>query len=1647
MKFRHKKIITFILLVSFLVVPSLSYPKTSSVNSQNKKRLETITLPPELGNISDRFEGDSGKLVIQIKDMHSNPFVQRNISDIIKYISTKLNVPCIFVEGYWGTYDISPVIKHPADIDTKKAFIEYFFDKGQITGSEYFSFLNQPAPMIYGIEEKTTYDLNREVFRNVMMNNLKPAVYLESITNKLYTNKSTSLAKKLLDFHKDYKEFFWDKETDITSFVKKLDIYVTEAKIRHSDYPVLEQFFEVIQLEESVKPQKLIKELKSFFDDIALSYDKTQSNSIFKYYKQYLLGQIGSIDFFTSCGIFVNEMNIDLTSYPQMKLQLDLSNLHRSINPSDLINSIRSVSQKVMVYLSDSDDEIFLLNSLDYIDLLKRLISLNLTNIEWEWLNEAEELFSLEKIHTDFELKKLQIDTPSENLYSCLNDAKDFYKISSERDNILSKNTIDYMKKNKLNVAIQITGGFHSEKILENLKDENISYISINPRTTMDLDNTLYSGFMTGYQPYVERIMGIRNLQVNNLAPELVAVRLIVSALNQLEGVTFSEQFAQSFFNVLTAMSQMEFEAGGTILDLFKSSTPIPPETVDNIVQGKLTFDDRSKIVEAVLGSAASPYLDPRYLAKLEAHTYLDITTEQLEEYTRNIQKLREIDRENRQKLVNDIKTKMTGQMTVEPTPVSRSFDQVEAVKEKLKDKSIVYFSPEMKLLGGIRSMFWGGLGVLAGEYVEGLADTGINTYGITLLYKSVVKQTLTDDGIQVTQELPVDYTKLPVFETGVVINLNNIGIPMRAKVWEIQVGDARVFALEDVTSDVTRMLYGGATETPKLRAQQDQLLGRGGVEALQQLLDAGVIDHIPAILHMNEANCIFLSDEVMQRQIFQEELDPKSYWKNVGLAFTTHTPVPAGLPTVSSETFQTDNVMHMGWLLGLDRVVLMRIYSKYAFGKTWAELSEDERKQLIDLMTSDVDTLKDKFKDFAGGSNIVLNLTEAAATIADISSSVSLRHESVTNSEIIKVKKTPSRFNPDEKVSSNGITNGVNLHDWQPTEFQHTDPDLIPDETLLAVKQREKAEFIDMVNTRSGSELSPDHLTISVMRRTNTYKRTDLILKDIDLLAEELKSEHGDQHINIVFSGISHPKDEPGKAMFKNIQDAVKRKHPTIHVAFVEQYDISVAKYGVRGSDIWLMMPVEKMEASSTSHQKALGGGTMVISSFDGAMIEEVVDLEADLSNSNGAFITPLILNRVIPKDKLKFVDENPNYDSSIHFYSHPKVIVNDGEAFEPVAVIESGDNYIIIDDLISDLSPENLQRVIEENPIHLAESDFDLSAALHDDGTINQHGLYSLYFKSLDPFTTHQLMKLYLDNPAPWYQLLYKKVSSIADIYYGAQRDNTQDKASYVNMLRNSVKRSYEVDIRRMALEYIQLMYSNILEASDTRNGNGKNILQELIPEENLQEIVINRRKEILKAKQEEFDLNLGNRLFWGFADNNNGSIVEKISTDTAATEDVTPVGTPITVEVDVHFGNVVLPIDVTPVLQYEAPGVAPQQINMNFTRRIDPIEKKFRYSATFVPETAGNYTFKIALKSVSPQMVKHMELAKEFKDREHEAGVGVDLKSVNTVMAQNLDENGLKWSGNQLMIEVIAPAETAPTLADIDKALDRELIETSL
>src|ERR1700726_3589989 len=98
------------------------------------------------------------------------------------------------------------------------------------------------------------------------------------------------------------------------------------------------------------------------------------------------------------------------------------------------------------------------------------------------------------------------------------------------------------------------------------------------------------------------------------------------------------------------------------------------------------------------------------------------------------------------------------------------------------------------------------------------------------------------------------------------------------------------------------------------------------------------------------------------------------------------------------------------------------------------------------------------------------------------------------------------------------------------------------------AVEQAERrGESVDVLQ-RLGRVLSPDALTIGFARRFATYKRADLILGDIEMLAAMVNDAK--RPVQFVFAGKAHPRDEPGKTVLQQI--AQMMRHPDFGDKFI---------------------------------------------------------------------------------------------------------------------------------------------------------------------------------------------------------------------------------------------------------------------------------------------------------------------------------------------------------------------------------------------------------------------------------------------------------------------------------------------------------------
>jgi starch phosphorylase len=128
---------------------------------------------------------------------------------------------------------------------------------------------------------------------------------------------------------------------------------------------------------------------------------------------------------------------------------------------------------------------------------------------------------------------------------------------------------------------------------------------------------------------------------------------------------------------------------------------------------------------------------------------------------------------------------------------------------------------------------------------------------------------------------------------------------------------------------------------------------------------------------------------------------------------------------------------------------------------------------------------------------------------------------------------------------------------------------------------------------------LDPDVLTIGFARRFAPYKRATLLLSQPDRLRAMLLSV--DRPVQLVFAGKAHPADDAGKEIIRQVVQFSRQPDIRHRVAFVEDYDMAVARAFHQGCDVWLNTPRRPLEACGTSGEKAALNGALNCSILDG--------------------------------------------------------------------------------------------------------------------------------------------------------------------------------------------------------------------------------------------------------------------------------------------------------------------------------------------------------------------------------------------------------------------------------------------------------------
>jgi starch phosphorylase len=482
------------------------------------------------------------------------------------------------------------------------------------------------------------------------------------------------------------------------------------------------------------------------------------------------------------------------------------------------------------------------------------------------------------------------------------------------------------------------------------------------------------------------------------------------------------------------------------------------------------------------------------------------------------------------------------------------------------RQRSVAYFSMEIGIDERICT-YSGGLGILAGDTIRSGADLRVPMVAVTLLYrKGYFRQRLEADGWQREEPTSWAFEKLLEEESPrAQVQIEGRTVHLRAWRYDVRGEGGHTVPIYFLDADLsensewdrglTQSLYGGDDH---YRISQEVILGIGGVRMLRAL-GYNEID----TFHLNEGHAALLTlalldeaaKEAGRESIIAQDRDAVRNH----CVFTTHTPVPAGHDKFPLELARKV-IGERDDFFGLEGV----LYERNTLNMTYLALSLSRYVNGVARKHGEVSRLM-----FAGYTiDAITNGVHAATWVS-----------------------APFRELFDRIIPS-----------WRQDNFSLRSALSIPREELWGAHRQSKKQLLGLVNHETGAGMDENILTIGFARRAATYKRADLLFRDMERL-KRISNEVG--KIQIIYGGKAHPRDHEGKELIKRIFWAKNQLQHDIQVAYLENYNMTLGAMITSGVDIWLNTPEPPMEASGTSGMKAALNGIPNLSVLDGWWIE----------------------------------------------------------------------------------------------------------------------------------------------------------------------------------------------------------------------------------------------------------------------------------------------------------------------------------------------------------------------------------------------------------------------------------------------------------
>jgi hypothetical protein len=560
-------------LLSFVFAPALEAAAEMRRDLRDFRQvLDDFVIPPAVGRISQGKYFGPGKVVVNIQDLHCNPEVQRNISRILSILDQKCELKNIYVEGAYGSVDTSWLCNIREKVLREK-IIETMIDRGDLTGTEYYSVKAKKPGLLKGLEDRGLHTANivrlgrimekKEYYEKKLAELDRELAFLEA---KYYSVRNKRFNRAVAE----YKRGGMDAERYYRLLVKYAvrinadpDRFNSVFTIRMANYGNITRYMELMDLGKRLKYRRIAYQLQEFVQVLKAKLPYNAYN--------YLLQKTGN--FSDMDGLYVclakiaREYRLDLRqNYPDLQEFFAYAEKSREINPLALIREEKRLVEEIRVGLAQDTNELEISFLEDFAGYFRDYLLNRLSAEDYEYYVKRSGEFTavLNKYTTKDMLAGLADD------FALLDD---YYQVNCERNNSFMKNIFgeqgsgpaaaavpagsgdigEIVKSLNRNneVMVVVTGGFHTEGLEKLVEERRISYLAITPNVTQDTgaSDRVYTEFAKRQARILSNALAL-GLASQMSSPELF--RMAMEAANrELGGVAFTRRNMEHLVDTL----------------------------------------------------------------------------------------------------------------------------------------------------------------------------------------------------------------------------------------------------------------------------------------------------------------------------------------------------------------------------------------------------------------------------------------------------------------------------------------------------------------------------------------------------------------------------------------------------------------------------------------------------------------------------------------------------------------------------------------------------------------------------------------------------------------------------------------------------------------------------------------------------------------------------------------------------------------------------------------------------------------------------------------------------------------------------------------------------------------------------------------